>query len=122
MKLQVTKYLAIELTEPNELIELIDEDDKVEFMQSLSCHDVAIKHVADQIIHGCTSGGHSGSEGVISESPSTPLQKAKREIALSSSDIASREIRNLERALGSQKERFNELENKYYELLEKVGN
>lgn len=122
MKLQVTQYLAIELTDPNELIELIDEDDKVEFMQSLSCHDVVIRHVADQIIHGCTSGGYSGSEGTTSESPSTPLQKAKREVALSSSDIASREIRSLERALSSQKERFNELESKYYELLEKVGN
>lgn len=121
MKLQVTKYMAIELTEPNELIELISEDDKVDFMQSLSCHDVIIKHVADQIIHGCTDGGYSGSETMISESPSTPLQEARREIAINANDVAKKEIEGLQRALEYSKASCEEWQRKFYDLSDKVG-
>lgn len=113
--------MAIELTEPNELIELISDDDKVDFMQSLSCHDVIIKHVADQIIHGCTDGGYSGGETMVSESPSTPLQAARREIAVSASDIANKEIKALERALKHSKEQCDEWNRQYFELSERVG-
>lgn len=122
MKLQVTKYMTIELTEPNELIELISEDDKVDFMQSLSCHDVIIKHVADQIIHGCTDDGYSGSETMVSESPSTPLQAARREIAVNASDVANKEIKALERALKHSKEQCDEWNRKYFELYDKFCN
>lgn len=117
MKLQITKYLAIELTEPNELIELIDDKDKVEFMQALSCHDVIFEHVADQIINGCTDDGFHAATSLVKSNPSTPLDRAKRRVGLMASDIAESEISNLERALERAEMQKEEFMNKYYELL-----
>ena len=121
MKLQVTKYLAIELTEPCELVELMREEDKVEFMQSLSCHDSVIKHVAEQIVHGCTKDGFHGGITMVSDNHTTALQKAQREVAMSLSDIASREIKELERAVKYHKEQSNEWCEKYHELNDKIA-
>ena len=121
MKLQVTKYLAIELTEPNELLELMSEDDKVEFMQSLSCHDSVIKHVADQIIHGCTEDGFHGSIAMVDDNPSTELQKAQREIAMSLSDIARMEIYELVCAVKHHKKQADEWCKKYHDLNDKIA-
>ena len=116
MKLQVTQHLAIELTEPNELIELMEEGDKVDFMQSLSCHDSVIKHVADQITTGMTDGGYSGSETITQSKPSTPLQSARREVAKLSGDVAKKEIERLERELERMTEQRDEFQDKYFNL------
>lgn len=116
MKLQVTTYMAIELTNPNELIELMEEQDKVEFMQSLACHDSVIKHVADQIVYGMTDGGYSGSETITEPEPSTPLQSARREVTNLSCDVARKEIERLERELKRKIEQCDEFQDKYYEL------
>lgn len=116
MKLQVTNYLAIELTEPNELLELMNEDDKLHFMQSLSSHEIIIKHVADQIINGCTEDGYSGSCSAVSSKPSTALQAAIREISINSSDIASGEIKSLQDALERMECLKDEYMNKYFDL------
>lgn len=120
MKLQITPYLAIELTEPNELIELISDEDKVDFMQSLACDDIIIKHVTDQLIGGCTDGGYYGSSVWSSESePSTPLDIARRAIAKSYSKFALDEITSLESSLKRSNESKDEYMNKYYDLLHK---
>ena len=121
MKLQVTPYLAIELAEPNELIELIDDDDKVDFFQSLSCDNIIFKHVADQIISGCTDDGYHGSIGQTSDNPNCPLQIAQRDIAKSANDIASREIDNLELMLNATKKDLGEMTDKYYDLYHKAN-
>lgn len=120
MKLQVTKYMSIELTEPNELVELMSEDDKVEFMQSLSCHDSVINYVAQQIINGCTDDGFHGGVTSVSANPSTPLQNAQREVAKNSGDIARKEIESLEKALNNAVKSSDEWQDKYYELKNKI--
>ena len=122
MKLQVTPYLSIDLTEPNELIELISDEDKLHFMQSLSCDDIIIKHVADQLVHGCTEDGYHGSLGSNTSEPSTPLDVAKREISKSYSDFVRKEITSLENELKRQEASTLEFTNKYYDLLHKRGN
>jgi len=116
MKLQVTKYLALELTEPQELIELISPSDLVEFTQALSCWDEVIKSVADQIINGQTKDGYCGSETPTQSTPSTPLQSVRRAIAINSSDIAKNEIESLQIALARMEELKEEYMNKYYDL------
>lgn len=116
MKLQVTKYLAIELTEPNELLELVHPDDMVDFTQSLSCRDEVVKHVADQIIHGFTEFGYHAGISQVESEPSTALQKAVREVSLKSSDIAKQEIESLQRALANAEKQKDEYMNKYYDL------
>ena len=119
MKLQITPYLAIELTDPNELIELINDDDKVDFMQSLACDDIIIKHVTDQLIFGCTEGGYHGSKGCNEAEPSTPLDIAKRVIAKSYSTFVSDEITSLENELKRTEDSKGEYMSKYYDLLHK---
>lgn len=122
MKLKVTDYLTIELTEPNELIELISDEDKLHFMQSLSCDEVIIKHVTDQLVHGCTEDGYHGSIGSNVSEPSTALDKAKREIAKSYSGFVRKEVARLEIELKRQKETSDEWINKYYDLYHKRNN
>ena len=115
MKLQVTKYLAIELTEPNELIELISDEDKIDFWQSLSCDDIIFKHVADQIIHGCTEDRYHATMSFGVE-PTQPLDVAIREVSKLSGDVAKREIEKLEARLErevSEKDKYMDM---YYEL------
>ena len=109
--------MVIELTDPNELIELINDDDKVDFMQSLACDDIIIKHVTDQLLHGCTEDGYYGSKGCNEAEPSTPLDIAKRVIAKSYSTFVSDEITSLESSLKRSNESKDEYMNKYYDLL-----
>ena len=116
MKLQVTKYLAIELTEPNELVELMSEEDKLHFMQSLSSHEIIIKHVADQIINGSTDDGYSGSFSMVKSKPDTALQTAIRDISINSSEIAKSEIESLQNTLAAAEKVRDEYMNKYYDL------
>ncbi len=116
MKLQVTNYLAIELTEPNELLELICENDMIEFTQSLSCYDSVIKHVAEQIINGCTDDGYHGSKSSVDSEPHTALQIAVRDVSINSGEIARREIESLQRALAAAEKVRDEYSNKYWDL------
>lgn len=116
MKLQVTNYLAIELTEPNELLELMSEDDKLHFMQSLSSHEIIIKHVADQIINGYTEDGYSGSYSGVESQPHTALQTAVRDISINSDEIARKEIEILQKALAAAEIARDEYSNKYWDL------
>ena len=116
MKLQVTNYLAIELTEPNELLELMSEDDKLHFMQSLSSHEIIIKHVADQIISGFTEDGYSGNYSGVESKPHTALQTAVRDISIKSGEIARKEIESLQRALAVTEKVRDEYSAKYWDL------
>jgi hypothetical protein len=116
MELKVTNYLTIKLSEPKELIELISDEDKIEFMQSLSCEDIIIKHVSDQIIHGCTELGYYGYKGCTGSSPSTPLDIAIRQVSKCASTIAKKQIESLERALKYQEDETTKYQDKYYKL------
>jgi hypothetical protein len=119
MKLQVTKYLAIELTEPNELFELISDEDKIDFCQYLSCDRVIFKHVADQIVHGCTEGGYHAAIS-FGYKPSEPLDVAIREVSKLSGDIAKREIESLEARLEWEHLEKEKYMNMYYDLYHKT--
>ena len=115
MKLQVTEYLAIELTEPNELFELISDEDKIDFWQSLSCDRIIFKHVADQIIHGCTEGGYHATMSFGHE-PTEPLDVAIREVSKLSGGIAKREIESLEARLECEYLEKKKYMDMYYDL------
>lgn len=103
MKLQINNSVSIEITEPNELIELMSDDEKLELIESLSCHEAVIKHVADQLIHGCTENGNSGSYS-YTETPSTARQIAMRELIENINTLACNEIKRLEDMVKTEKE------------------
>lgn len=99
MKLKLSDQVSIEFSEPNELIELMTEDDKLHFFQSLSCHDSVLENVAEQIINGVTEFGYHGSKGGVKAEPSASLDKAIRDVCLSIGSIQTKEIKRLQREL-----------------------
>ena len=116
MKITISKYFSMEFSEPNELLELIEEEDKIHFLQSLSCHESVFVHVADQIINGWTEDGYFSSIGEVQSTPNTSLQRAIRKIAKNSSAIADEQIAELERKLKELEKSNEEWRNKYYDI------
>lgn len=89
--------ISVTFNEPNDLIELMTDEDKLELIESLSCHEAVIKHVADHLIHGSTENGNSGWCVFHWDADhSYETQKAKNAIAKASGDIAQARIEELE--------------------------
>ena len=103
MKLEINSYMSIEVTEPNELLELMSDDEQIELIESLSCRESVIKHVSDQLIHGCTENGHSGWMS-YGESPQTATQLAIRGLIENINNMAYQEIQRLESLVKGEKE------------------
>ena len=116
MKITISKYFSMEFSEPNELLELIEPEDKIQFLQSLSCHESVFNHVADQIINGCTEDGYSNCIGEVKSMPNTSLQLATRRIAKNASEIANSQIKELESKLKSMEESNSLWQDKYYNI------
>ena len=70
----------------------------IELIDVLSCEDAIIRHVSDQILTGWTELMSHGGESFTAQSNDafeTPLSIARRRIAISSSEIAEKEIERL---------------------------
>ena len=102
-----------------DLLSSLSGDQENKLIQQLACSDQVIKHVADQIINHCTDDGYTGWQESGHE-PSTPLSIARREVSKGSSDLAKREIEDLERKCKSLDESYKEYMTKYYDLLNKT--
>ncbi len=116
MKITISDNFSMQFSEPNELLELIDEEDRVHFLQSLSCQESVFVHVADQIINGCTEDGYFSSTGEVQSTPNTDLQLAVRRIAKNASEIADGQIVELERKLKAMEKSNAEWQDKYYDI------
>ena len=90
------------------LLDNMTDEERLDLIDTLSCSDVVIKHVADQIITGYTDYGSCGWKG-HTESPYTPLDKATRQVAENSSEIAKEEIQDLMRMIKSRDKTIKEL-------------
>ena len=109
MKLKINNYLEINVSEPNELIELMSPEEKLQLIESLSCHDEVIEHVVNQIseIHGRTeNGNHGGTSGVLG---SSQIDKARIDIAIKSSEMASNIINDLKKEIDRKNDQISEL-------------
>ena len=84
-------------------------EQKLELIESLSCDEHIIKHVADQITGRCTENGYYGASGATSAEPYTALDAAARQIAKASCDIAKEQIERLEAKLISQEKHHQEI-------------
>lgn len=103
--------VTLTINEPNDFIELMDDEGKLELIESLACHEAVIRHVSDQIIYGFTESGNSGSKVHHWDADSgSELDKAKNRIAKHSCETAKARIVDLEKEC----QRLND---KYYELL-----
>ena len=119
MNIQISDNFSMKFSEPNELLELIDDEDKIQFLQSLSCHESVFTHVADQIVNGCTEDGYFSGFGEVKSTPNISLQLAVRRVAKNSSLIAEAQIIELESKLKEMEESSEEWQSKYYDLYHK---
>ncbi len=69
-------------------------------VQSLACQDSIVKHVADQLLEGWTEDGyHGGVAGDANPATSSPIDQARRRIALGAGEVAKATIEAQQRAL-----------------------
>lgn len=110
MKINFTKgTLEIDL---HTLLESVAPEHRVDLIESLSCDEEIIRHVADQIISRWTESSYSGSSWVTAPSDDTcscALDVAWRRVAKASGEVAKREIERLESALKSREDDINRL-------------
>ncbi len=104
-----------------DLLSSLSGEQEKQLIEQLSCSDIIIKHVSDQLIEGLTDGGYSGFTG-STQSCSTPIDQAVRAISKSSSDMANREIGRLEHALEFSEKTKKEYMDKYFDLINKRDN
>jgi hypothetical protein len=112
--------ITVIFDEPNTLLEAMTDEAKIELIESLSCHEAVIKHVADQLIHGCTENGHSGSK-VFAWDDDYATQNAKNRIAESSDRIAQDRIKELECYMENADKRILELNDELYQKTYYLG-
>jgi hypothetical protein len=101
------------------LLESVSPETKLEMIESLSCDDHIIKHVADQIIDRWTESSYSGGSSCTipaDASRGCPLDEAWRRVARASGDVAKMEIERLERGLAQRDKQIADL----HEELRKV--
>jgi hypothetical protein len=117
MKAKITKEgLCIDISE---LLDNIAPEDKKELFKHIACDDQVIRDVADQILDGWTEDGWHGTISTEAQANteyrSTPaINAVRRDFAKRSSEVAKREIQQLEKALESAKKRVQDLENEKY--------
>jgi hypothetical protein len=100
-----------------ELIEYLPKEKLLEFMETYACHDVIIKHVADQILEGWTENMCCGGTAYpVPANPQYGLDRAIREISKNSSELAKEEIGKLEAALLQRDEHIQKLNEENYKL------
>jgi len=98
------------------LIHELPEARHVELAESISCSNAIITHVMDQALEGCTENGFSGS---WSTSYNAPLQKYRMQIAKQATNVAKKQIEELERRLEAMEKSRDEYSDKYFELYHK---
>ena len=79
----------------NDIFENLPKESALELIENLSCSEVVIKHVADQLLEGWTENGYHGSlcKQLV---PSLELDIARNKIAKGAGDIANKRIKELE--------------------------
>ena len=70
-------------------------EDKRSIIDTLSCDDEILADVTAQLLDGWTEAGSYGGRIGGQVTPSTPLDKARRDIALRAGDVAKKEIEDL---------------------------
>lgn len=111
MKVKILKEgLCVDI---GDLLSNIAPEDKTELFKHIACDDQVITDVVAQILDGWTEDGWHGSK--LSEAVSEPakwhaIDRAQREIAKRSGEVAKREIERLEKALTASKKKVRALE------------
>lgn len=113
--------ITLQFDDATALIDLMTPEDRAEVIESLSCYDDVIKHVADQISrpHGFTENGFSGSSRCGWErltGNGTVLDNARYQVATSASEASQKVIEDQARIITNQSEELERLRGEIYKL------
>ena len=105
-------HLSIDLFD---LLENVPAAEKTEMLKTIACDDQVITDVTAMILNGWTAEGYSGGSNPVAQADTVnchapALDKARREIAKRSGEVAKGEIERLEKALTQSEKRRQELE------------
>ena len=93
---------------------------KLELIERLSCEDVIIKHVMDQVLNGCTENGYSGSEVIDNLRLGSELQQARERIRQQGNNLLVKEINRLREVLENRSKYQDNGWNEYHKLYNQV--
>lgn len=97
IQLNEKRQITIDL---NWLLSALSDDQRRELIDSLSCEESVIADVSAQLLDGWTERASHGPRSCSAEvEPTNAIDKARRAIAMRSSDVAREEIEDLKRAL-----------------------
>jgi hypothetical protein len=111
MKLDKGKII-IELTD---LLDSMTSEAKIELIETLSCDEAIIKHVADQILTGFTENIYSGAESFNAE-PKTALDSARARVIELAPEVAAREVERLRKIAIDREKVAKEADDRYWAL------
>lgn len=117
MKLDKDGNLVIDLVH---LFDNMSDESKLRFEEQLSCDDVLIKHVTDQIFDGSTMNGYSGGERCDQQQLGTALQDARERVRKEGNRLLVKELNRLRKELENRGGYMDNGWNKYHELYNKV--
>jgi hypothetical protein len=98
------------------LFQSISDESKLILIESLSCEDAIIKHVADQIVDGFTENVYSGSSGYGEIEHLSPLDEARRKVAKGAGELSNKIIAELEWRVKREKENAQKYMDAYYKM------
>ena len=93
---------------------------KLELMERLSCEDVIIKHVMDQVFAGFTENGYSGTEVIDNHQVSSELQQARERIRNCGNQLLVKEVKRLRERLDNRQGYQDAGWKEYHKLYDKV--
>ena len=93
---------------------------KLELVERLSCEDVIIKHVIDQVLNGSTENGYSGSETIDWQQVNSELQQARERIRLQGNNLLVKELKRLREVLENRRKYQDNGWNEYNKLYNQV--
>ncbi len=99
------------------LLSALNDEQKRELVDSLACEDAIISDISSQLLDGWTErASHGAKDCGAQPEPRTPLDKARREIANRSGEVAANEIADLKSALCWSKACEDHYRDAYFKL------
>lgn len=109
--------VTLKFTDLDELIYALEPEERLYFLESLSCQDEIIEHVMEQVFEGYTSNEFMHGWESCSWNGSTPLQVfRKKMVEVGATTEANKRIERLEREIKRNEETIEELRNEVYKM------
>lgn len=109
--------VTLKFTDLDELIYALEPEERLYFLESLSCQDEIIEHVMEQVFEGYTSNEYMHGWESCSWNGSTPLQVFKKKMfEVGAIPEMNKYVERLEREIKRNEATIEELRNEIYKF------